>query len=235
MADKEGRLEDRPLKIKGEILRYREGIDINGYLTDLQRLGFIRRYSVAGKNYIQVVNFTKHQNPHHTEKASEIPEEIIKIDEQIKTEVKQPLNTGDTPADSGFRIPDPLIPEECTEPPAPVPFVSLILNDKSEYPIFEDQIAEWCGLYPAADVRQELRNMRGWCIANPKKRKTKSGILRFVTSWLADKQNKGGTNGQTHHAPKPNAFDRSKEKLREWERQQSAPVVVDGQVVGPDD
>lgn len=86
--------------------------------------------------------------------------------------------------------------KSCTEPPAPVPFVSLILNDKSEHPIFEDQIAEWQGLYPAADVRQELRNMRGWCIANPRKCKTKSGILRFVTSWLSAAQNKGGSNAK---------------------------------------
>ncbi len=74
---------------------------------------------------------------------------------------------------------------------APDSMISLILNDKTEFPIFQNQIDEWSELYPAVDILQELRNMKGWCISNPAKRKTKSGILRFVNSWLAKKQNKG--------------------------------------------
>jgi len=68
LADKRGRFEDRPLRIKGEIFTYRENIDINQHLADLVRLGFIHRYSVDDKRVIQVINFDKHQNPHHTEK-----------------------------------------------------------------------------------------------------------------------------------------------------------------------
>jgi len=34
---------------------------------------FISRYSVNGNNYIQILQWTKHQKPHHTEKESEIP------------------------------------------------------------------------------------------------------------------------------------------------------------------
>ena len=75
LADREGRMEDRPLRIKAETFPYREGLDVNGYITELVRLGFIRRYSVNGVPYIQVVNFKKHQTPHNTEKPSEIPEE----------------------------------------------------------------------------------------------------------------------------------------------------------------
>ena len=143
--------------------------------------------------------------------------------DRIPTNNQEPITNNQEPVES------------CTEPAAPALFITLTLNDKTEHPIFEDQIAEWQGLYPAVDIRQELRNMRGWCIANPKKRKTKTGILKFVTSWLADHQNRGGTNGQINHQAKPNAFDRSKERLREWERQQSSPVIVDGEVVGAND
>jgi len=66
-----------------------------------------------------------------------------------------------------------------------------MLNDKSEYPIYEEQCQEWAGLYPAVDVIQQLRAMNGWLNANPKKRKTKSGILRFVNGWLAREQDRG--------------------------------------------
>lgn len=73
LADREGRLEDRPKRIKAEIFPYREITCINGYLTDLARLGFIVRYEVENRPLIQVVNFLKHQSPHKTEKPSDLP------------------------------------------------------------------------------------------------------------------------------------------------------------------
>ena len=73
------------------------------------------------------------------------------------------------------------------------PMICLLLNDKPEYPVYPDQVREWAALYPAVNVQQELRNMVGWCKANPSKRKTAGGILRFITSWLAREQNKGGS------------------------------------------
>lgn len=73
------------------------------------------------------------------------------------------------------------------------PFITLTLNDKTEYPVYSEQMREWAALYPAVNIEQELRNMVGWCKANPSKRKTASGIMRFITAWLAREQNKGGS------------------------------------------
>lgn len=73
LADKAGRLEDRPLRIKAETFPYRENININGYLTELVALGFIERYKVGETSVIEVINFSKHQTPHSTEKQSELP------------------------------------------------------------------------------------------------------------------------------------------------------------------
>lgn len=109
LADKEGRLEDRPLRIKAETFPYREGIDINGYLTQLVSLGFIDRYEVDGLAIIQVVNFSKHQSPHSTEKKSELP--CKPIDKPLT--VKQPLDNESTNVDANINvlIPDSLIPD----------------------------------------------------------------------------------------------------------------------------
>lgn len=74
------------------------------------------------------------------------------------------------------------------------PMITLPLNDKSEYPIFENQLHEWADLYPAVDVLQQLRNMRGWLDANPTRRKTRNGIKRFITGWLSKEQNRAGPN-----------------------------------------
>ena len=68
--------------------------------------------------------------------------------------------------------------------------ISITLNDKSEYPIYQSLIDEWKTLYPNVDIEQQLRSMKGWCNANPTKRKTKRGILRFINAWLAREQDK---------------------------------------------
>lgn len=72
LADREGRLEDRPLRIKVLLFPYHD-IDVDKALDELQDAGFLSRYTVDGKRYIAVVNFLKHQRPHPREVASVIP------------------------------------------------------------------------------------------------------------------------------------------------------------------
>lgn len=110
LADREGRLEDRPLRIKAEIIPYRDGINMNEHLHWLSANGFIIRYNVDGVNYIQVVNFKKHQNPHKNEAESLIPQYIPDTCESSEKIGTCPDNNGSTPADSLNLIPDSLIP-----------------------------------------------------------------------------------------------------------------------------
>ncbi len=96
--------------------------------------------------------------------------------------------------------------------------IALTLNDKSEYPIFDKDIAAWKELYPNVDILQELRKMKGWLNSNPTRRKTKKGILKFVNAWLAKEQDKGGyrnygantsystTSGGQHQEQEPECF-----------------------------
>lgn len=69
--------------------------------------------------------------------------------------------------------------------------ISLTLNDKSEFAVTQSDIDGWAELYPAVNILQELRSMKGWLDANPTKRKTRNGIRRFVNGWLAREQDKG--------------------------------------------
>ena len=69
--------------------------------------------------------------------------------------------------------------------------ISLPLNDGTEYDVTFDKLNTWSELYPAVDVMQELRNMRGWLESNKSRRKTRRGIEAFCTSWLAREQNRG--------------------------------------------
>lgn len=109
LADREGRLEDRPLRIKAEIFPYRDLPLFNGYLTELARLGFIHRYEADGMAVIQVVNFSKHQSPHKTEKESELPE-IPADSVSCAITVKAPLSNWNVHVKESL-IPDSLIPD----------------------------------------------------------------------------------------------------------------------------
>ncbi len=82
---------------------------------------------------------------------------------------------------------------EPEEPPHAPPVISLILNDKTMHDVYESDIDGWKELYPAVDVIQELKKMKGWLDSNPTKRKTKRGINRFINSWLARTQDSGGS------------------------------------------
>src|SRR5579875_2907683 len=72
LADREGRLEDRPKRIKIEVLPYFD-CDVNSLLNELAQRGFIDRYEVSGSRFIQIVNWRKHQNPHPKDSESVIP------------------------------------------------------------------------------------------------------------------------------------------------------------------
>jgi len=114
LADREGRLEDRPIRIKADTFPYRDGLNVDAMLSWLHDNGFIIRYQSRENRYIQIVNFAKHQNPHKNEAVSEIPsfsngcttsEKIGTTSEKIGTAPADPLNLI---PDSGFLIPDPL-------------------------------------------------------------------------------------------------------------------------------
>ena len=72
LADREGRLEDRPKRIKGELFAF-DTVDVDPLLGELEKYGFIMRYTVGGRRLIQITKFDLHQHPHHKEPSSTIP------------------------------------------------------------------------------------------------------------------------------------------------------------------
>ena len=83
----------------------------------------------------------------------------------------------------------------CSEPPSAVselPVAEIPLNDGSMYPVFRSDREQYALLYPSVDIDQELRNIRGWCLANPARRKTRRGVKTFINSWLSRQQDRGG-------------------------------------------
>ena len=106
--------------------------------------------------------------------------------------------------------------EVCGElPSSPPPAAVLPLVDGTDFEISVETVAELSGLYPAVDVEQQLRNMRGWLWANPKNRKTKAGIMRFVNSWLSREQNSARPSANQKPGGYTSGVDRLAEMYRE--------------------
>ncbi|EBL2576930.1 hypothetical protein D3L33_06930 [Salmonella enterica] len=95
IADKEGRLDDRPKKVKALVLPF-DNVDCDELLQQLHQRKFINRYQVNGEGFIQISNWKKHQNPHCKEAASEIPAPVENNDstgqEQCKDDKEEDKN-----------------------------------------------------------------------------------------------------------------------------------------------
>lgn len=72
IADREGRLEDRPRRIKADLFPY-DTLDIDAILTLLTIRKFIVRYEINEVPYIAIPTFLHHQRPKSDETASVIP------------------------------------------------------------------------------------------------------------------------------------------------------------------
>lgn len=65
------------------------------------------------------------------------------------------------------------------------------LANKTEWGVSAEFLKELEAAYPAVDGPATLREIRVWCLANPRKCKTRGGVLRFVNAWFSKEQNKG--------------------------------------------
>lgn len=119
LADRSGRLEDRPKRIKIELLPC-DACDVDVLLQALHDRGLIQRYAVGEHRLIQVTNFAKHQSPHHQERESLLPapEDFEPSSERARGRPK--ANPGFIPDKSEANpgaialIPDSLIPDSKT-------------------------------------------------------------------------------------------------------------------------
>lgn len=109
LADREGRLEDRPKRIAAQALPYDRSADVDQMLNDLASAGFLSRYTVGGVSVIQVLAFAKHQTPHVREAASSLPENKPAPAKELPKHDLGSAEASPRSPDSGFS--DSLIPD----------------------------------------------------------------------------------------------------------------------------
>ena len=177
LADREGRLEDRPKRIAAQALAYDRSADVDEMLGSLEKSGFISRYVANGLACIQILAFVKHQTPHGTEKDSVLPDpsgaftvhkrgnngystgesELVNGGLTVKQQSQNTLNP-----DSGFLNPDSLNPEcGATAPTHTLPekFLEVI---KSKRPELDPATVyrKFCGHKP--EKQQTLTTWTAW-------------------------------------------------------------------------
>jgi uncharacterized protein YdaU (DUF1376 family) len=97
---------------------------------------------------------------------------------------------------------EPII-KTCPEPSSQDLSVIEIATNKFNkhqeiYPVKQSQLDDWQEAYPAVDVMQTLNRIKSWCSSNPTKRKTMTGMSKFIDTWLAKNQNEGSQNNETN-------------------------------------
>ena len=223
-VDDYGRIDARPNFLKSKLFMTKQGVTekaITEAVAQMACIDIVRTYEVSGRGYLYFPKWQLHQRIRESKEKYPAPplnDSVLEVSPQLAATCGEPppeSNPNPNPnpnpeseskilrgADAPRRSADSQPERQSARA-----VITLPLNDNTEYPITEEQCQEWAGLYPAVDVIQQLRNMRGWLLANPTKRKTKRGIMRFVTGWLGREQDKGWKgNNAANPSPTGNAF-----------------------------
>jgi uncharacterized protein YlbG (UPF0298 family) len=149
VADYRGCIEYRAKRLKVQLLPY-DNCDIDTIVTNLEQSRFITTYNVNGQNYIKILNFEKHQNPHPNEKKAgstipDIGESNSNINE-LQIIVTNHDKDGTNRADSLIPITDSPLPITNTE-------------------VLEDYFDDFWYKYPKKVGKEAAR--KAWNKANP--------------------------------------------------------------------
>lgn len=248
IADKEGRLENRPKRIRAEIFPYKFDVDLTLALDWLKDESFIAVYEFEGKSYIQINNWKRHQTPHHKEVDSVIPSpeyvskekekqrlaqeqamiEASKEQEQSKESASSPLIPDSLITDSGFSdtgeetadadAPPPA-DEEPEAKPKPKPKRGTRIPD--DWTLTDEHMAAMRDLRPELLPYAETiaGGFRDYWIAQPGQKGTKLDWMAVWRNWLRNEKTRGRSNA-THQ---PNR----KESLAERTYREAEEIFAD--------
>lgn len=211
LADRDGRLELRPMRIKAELFPY-ENCDIGGLLQQLADRGFVRAYESGDMRVLEIPKFAEHQRCHPDERAEGLPPpdesaEMVVFPEPNAKPGNAAHEPGNFPANCAL-YPSTFNPSTSNPESAPSKPPKRRTSSKPADPIrwtsesgwegiTDADRAEWSQAYPAADLPVELAKATQWLKANPKKARKANWRRWLTTVWLSKCQDKGGTHRQS--------------------------------------
>jgi hypothetical protein len=206
VADDSGRFAWDEDLIASDLYPFDRKADVGHFLEQLVEAGVVTQYEVDGRRYGYLKNFDRHQ----------------KINKPTPSRLPAPSEGTPVVLPESYGSPPGILPAgkerkgrdqgkegkggaEASSPPSPVVVVCpCVGHGAHDYAVTLAQVDEWAPVYPGIDVRAEVLKAKAWLDANPTKRKTQSGVPRFLVSWLGRAQDDAGrTGGKTG---KPLAF-----------------------------
>ena len=188
-CDDHGLFDGRPSMIKNSLFPLKENLTVSTVMKAIEKLetvGLVFTYYVEGRPYLSLPTWDHHQTIRAHKSKYPKPSEGSKKSSEIICKQMQ----ADVPVIQSNPNPNPN-PISATPPAvSDDAVIRLPLNDGTEHGVTPADIDKWTGLYPAVDVMAELRKMVGWLDANPKNRKTKGGVGRFIAGWLSREQDR---------------------------------------------
>lgn len=164
------------------------------WLDACRKAGLVVIYQKAGKWYLQVLNtcWNARSDPKYplpTENSCK----QLQTTENIRTvvvyvDVNKDVYVDDSGAQQKSEKPAALHKINGDESPI---LAKLPLRGGGEFEVRQAWVAELEPSYPDVKVVQTILEMKGWCLGNPDRMKTRKGIKRFITSWLQNEQEKG--------------------------------------------
>lgn len=242
LADRDGRLEHRPLRIKAELFPY-ENCDMASLLKQLADRGFVRAYESGDVKVLEIPKFREHQRCHPDEKGEGLPpppESAVFPGENAKpgNPTSEPGNPTSEPGSfpsncASFLLPSSSfpLPFSSTAQSRPAPRAGSEQADAIRWSadagwegITDSDLTEWAAAYPAADIPVELARATQWLKANPKKAKKSNWRKWLTTSWLNNCQDRGGTHRE--RGVKPDDRRPAAVAAAEWQRSAEDPEVA---------
>ncbi len=93
------------------------------------------------------------------------------------------------------------IDDEPLQPEEPAILTFPCAGDTKEWHLTQSQVDQWRALFPTIDILAECRHALAWVDANIGRKKTASGMKRFLVRWIGESQNKG--RGRTESISQP--------------------------------
>lgn len=140
--------------------------EIEKWLAESQSAGLIRMYDADSQVFVELIDFRQQIRA----KKSRFPDPMNGFDHQMLASAKH-------------------VQVVVTLDDSPV-LETLPLIDGSVFEVRENFIKTLDPLYPDVDPIATIREMKGWLIGNPTRRKKRTGIKRFITKWLHSEQEK---------------------------------------------
>lgn len=199
-ADREGRLEDRPERLKVEIFPYsrfdtEKGLELLARPKRVSGKPYIVRYRANGRGYVQILEW-HHQKPHHKEARSVIeppPKDLLKkaLNGEIsrKARLENGVSTVQTPGKSGkegVKVHGEGEGEGKGDREGEGDYIakvkSFFENITEEHRKYLDE------QYPNLNIGSELARMKRTLINSTHKRKSR--FKSYIINWLNGEQRK---------------------------------------------